>query len=324
MQYRRLGTSGLRLSELSLGSWLITRGSEADAARAGQAVRRAYELGINHFDSAVNYGRYPHDSEAALGKILREFPRNTYTVTSKMFWPIGSSTYERGLSRKTLTDQIDLSLKALQLDYIDLFYCHRFDPDTDLEETLRTLDDLVSQGKILYWGISDWSAAQVQEAMAIVDRRNLHRPVSHQPHYNMLTRAIEAEVMPATARAGMGIIAYSPLAQGLLSGKYRPDVAPPAGSRPTFVSWFNQNQEDWAKVQQLTPIAERNGLTLAQLAIAWVLRRPEVTSALIGASRPEQVEENVKAVGVQLAPEELAAIDEILGDRTTGYHARKA
>lgn len=310
MQYRRLGTSGLKLSELAIGSWLITRGAEADQAQ--QAIRRAYDLGINHFDSAANYGRRPHDSEAALGQILRDFPRHTYTVTSKMYWPVGPSTYERGLSRKTIMDQVDLSLKALQMDYIDLFYCHRFDPDTDLEETLRALDDLIIQGKILYWGISDWSAAQIEQAMAIVDKRNLHRPVAHQPEYNMLARRIEGEVMAATARAGMGIIAYSPLAMGLLSGKYKPNEQPPEGSRPTFVSFFNKNQETWAKVQRLVPIAERNGLTLPQMALAWVLRRPELTSALIGASRPEQVEENVKALGVQISPEDLAEIDEML------------
>ncbi|HWI50850.1 MAG TPA: aldo/keto reductase family protein [Symbiobacteriaceae bacterium] len=310
MQYRRLGTSGLKLSEISVGSWLITRGAEAELAQ--QAIRRAYELGVNHFDSAANYGRRPHDSEEALGAILREFPRHTYTVTSKMFWPVGPSTYERGLSRKTIFDQVHLSLKALQMDYIDLFYCHRFDPETDPEETLRALDDLVAQGKLLYWGVSDWSAAQVETAMAIVDRRNLHRPVAHQPEYNMLARRIEAEVMPVTARAGMGIIAYSPLAMGLLSGKYRPNEPAPAGSRPTFVSFFNKDQSDWEKVQRLRPVAERNGLTLPQLALAWILRRPEVTSALIGASRPEQVEENIKALGVQIAPDDLAEIEQIL------------
>ncbi|MDF2629310.1 MAG: putative potassium channel beta subunit [Symbiobacteriaceae bacterium] len=310
MQYRRLGTSGLKLSAISLGSWLITRGTEAEQAQ--QAVRRAYELGVNHFDSAANYGRRPHDSEEALGAILREFPRHTYTVTSKMFWPVGPSTNERGLSRKTIFDQVHLSLKALQMEYIDLFYCHRFDPDTDLEETLRALDDLITQGKILYWGISDWTAAQIERAMAIVDRRNLHRPVAHQPEYNLLAPGIEAEVLPATARAGMGTIAYSPLAMGLLSGKYKPNEAPPAGSRPTFVSFFNKNQLTWEKVQRLLPVAEGLGLTLPQMALAWVLRRPELTSACIGASRPEQVEQNVRAVDVVLPPEVLAEIEAIV------------
>jgi aryl-alcohol dehydrogenase-like predicted oxidoreductase len=314
MQYRRLGASGLKLSEIAIGSWLITRGSADAVEQAAAAIRKAYELGINHFDCAVNYGRFPHDSETALAKILKEFPRHTYTITSKMFWRIGPSTYEQGLSRKTLFDQVHNSLKAMDLEYIDLFYCHRFDPETDLEETLRALDDLIAQGKILYWGISDWSAAQIEQAMAIVEKRNLHRPVAHQPHYNMLTRSIEAEVMPVTAKHGMGVMAYSPLAQGLLSGKYRPGETAPAGSRPTFVSWFNKEEADWARVQQLRPIAERNGLTLPQMALAWVLRRPEVTSAVIGASRPEQVAENVKAVGVQISPEDLAEMDAILAE----------
>jgi aryl-alcohol dehydrogenase-like predicted oxidoreductase len=323
MQYRRLGISGLKLSEIALGSWLITRGNAEEVAQKAAAIRRAYELGVNHFDSAANYGRFPHDSETALGAVLREFPRQTYTVTSKMFWPVGPSTYERGLSRKTIFDQAHLSLKALGLEYIDIFYCHRYDAETDLEETLRALDDLVTQGKILYWGVSDWSAAQIERAMAIVDRCNLHRPVVYQPCYNMLDRHIEGEIMATTVRAGMGIVAYSPLAQGLLSGKYRAGETAPEGSRPTFISFFNKNQADWALVQELRPIAERNVLTLPQLALAWVLRRPELTAALIGASRPEQVEENIKAVGVQIPPEDLAALDTLLARAHTGEGSRQ-
>ena len=312
MQYRRLGNSGLKLSTLSIGSWLITRGTSEETDRAQAAIRRAYDLGINHFDCAVNYGRHPHDSETALAAILRAYPRHTYTVTSKMFWRIGPSTYEQGLSRKTLFDQVHLSLKATQLEYIDLFYCHRFDPDTDLEETLRALDDLITQGKILYWGMSDWSAAQVETAMAIVDRCNLHRPVAHQPGYNMLQRSIEAEVIPVSAKHGIGVVAYSPLAMGLLSGRYQPGRPAPEGTRGTWLSWFNKDQLDWERVQKLKPVAEGLGLTLPQLALAWVLRRTEVTSALIGASRPEQLEENIKAIEVTLSAETLAEIDEIL------------
>lgn len=317
MEYRRLGKSGLKISEISLGSWL-TYGTKVEMDQARACIIKAYELGINHFDCAVAYGSRPHEAEELLGAILKEFPRHTYTVTSKVFWKIGPSTYDQGLSRKHLMERVDMSLKAMGLDYIDIYYCHRYDPDTDLEETLRALDDLVAQGKILYYGISEWSAAQIENMAAIVDRRNLRRPVASQPIYNMLERYIEKEVMPVCAREGIGQIVFSPLAQGVLTGKYQPGAAPPAGTRaadPKIGNWIRKMTENGtllAKVQRLRPVAERNGLTMSQLALAWVLQRPEVTSALIGATRPEQVEENVRASGVKLSPEEMAEIDRIL------------
>ncbi len=317
MQYRRLGKSGLKLSEISLGSWL-TYGTAVEREQARACICKAYDLGINHFDCAVAYGNRPHEAEEMLGEILKEFPRHTYTVTSKVFWKVGPSTYDQGLSRKHIIERVEMSLKAMGLDYIDIYYCHRYDPETDLEETLRALDDLVAQGKILYYGFSEWSAAQIENAAAIVDKRNLRRPVVNQPVYNMLNRYIEQEVMPVSQREGIGQVVFSPLAQGVLTGKYKPGQTPPPGSRATqekgsrFVQRY-MDDETLTKVQKLQPIAERNGLTMAQLALAWVLRRPEVTSALIGASRPEQVEENVKAVGVKLSEEDLKEIDAILG-----------
>jgi len=318
MEYRRLGRSGLKLSEISLGSWL-TYGSRVEAEAAKACIRTAYEHGINHFDCAVVYGAQPHQAEEVVGEALREFPRHTYTVTSKVFWKVGPSTYDQGLSRKHLIERVEMSLKAMKLDYIDIYYAHRYDPDTDLEETLRAFDDLVAQGKILYYGFSQWTAAQFENAAAIVDKRNLRRPVASQPVYNMLDRYIEKEIMPICAREGIGQIVYSPLAQGVLTGKYKPGMPLPEGSRGAdpkygkFVQRYLSDDELLERIQKLRPIAERNGLTMAQLAIAWVLRRPEVTSALIGASRPEQVVENVKASGVKLSEEDLKEIDEILG-----------
>jgi len=317
MEYRRLGRSGLKISEISLGSWL-TYGSKVEADAAKACIRTAYEHGINHFDCAVVYGSEPHQAEQVVGEAVREFPRHTYTVTSKVFWKIGPSTYDQGLSRKHLIERVEMSLKAMKLDYIDIYYAHRYDPDTDLEETLRAFDDLVAQGKILYYGFSEWTAAQYENAAAIVDKRNLRRPVASQPVYNMVNRYIEKEVMPVCAREGIGQIVFSPLAQGVLTGKYKPGMPLPEGTRAAdpkygrFVERYVSDEELLTKIQNLRPVAERNGLTLAQLAIAWVLARPEVTSALIGATRPEQVVENVKAAGVKLSAEDLKEIDTIL------------
>jgi len=318
MEYRRLGRSGLKISEISLGSWL-TYGTRVEAEAAKACIRKAYELGVNHFDCAVVYGSRPHEAEEVVGEALREFPRHTYTVTSKVFWKVGPSTYDQGLSRKHIIERVEMSLKAMKLDYIDIYYAHRYDPETDLEETLRAFDDLVAQGKILYYGFSQWTPAQVENMMAIVDKRNLRRPVASQPVYNMLDRYIENEIMPICQREGIGQIVFSPLAQGVLTGKYKPGMPLPEGSRAAdpkvgqFVKRYLSDEEMLERIQKLRPIAERNGLTMAQLALAWVLRRPEVTSALIGASRPEQVEENVKASGVKLSEEDLKEIDEVLG-----------
>lgn len=316
MQYRRLGTSGLKLSEISLGSWL-TYGSAIEMEQARACVRTAYELGINHFDCAVAYGNRPHEAEEVLGPILKEFARNTYTVTSKVFWKIGPSTYDGGLSRKHIIERVEMSLKAMGLDYIDIYYCHRYDPETDLEETLRALDDLVAQGKILYYGVSEWSAAQIQQMSSVVDRRNLRRPVVNQPGYNMFRRDLEREIMPTAAREGLGLVVFSPLAQGMLTGKYSAGVAAEGtrGADPNRSTWLKpmiENPTLLHKVQLLGKVAQRLDLTLSQLALAWVLRNPEVTSALIGASRPEQVQENVKAAGVKLPADALQDIEAIL------------
>jgi len=312
MQYRHLGRSGVRVSEICLGSWL-TYGAAVDDGRAAACIRKAYELGVNFFDTANVYAR--GEAEKVVGKVLKEFPRESFVLATKAFWPMGDGPNDRGLSRKHLMEQFHASLKRLQVDYIDLYQCHRFDPETPLEETLRALDDLITQGKVLYIGFSEWSAAQIAEALGIQRQLNLDRFVSSQPYYNMLGRGIEKEVIPLCEREGIGQIVFSPLAQGVLTGKYQPGQPPPADSRaadPNANMFMSLNDAVLEKVQKLRPIAERNGLTMAQMALAWCLRLPNISSVITGATRPEQVEENVRASGVTLSPEDLTEIDGVL------------
>jgi voltage-dependent potassium channel beta subunit len=317
MQYRRLGASGLKVSEVCLGSWL-TFGNATEDQTATACIARAYELGINFFDTANVYARGA--SETVVGKALKPFPRDTYVVATKVFFPMsdGPMPNNKGLSRKHIMEQCEASLKRLGLDYIDLYQCHRYDPETPLEETLRALDDLVSQGKVLYTGFSQWSAEQIEDAVKFQTAHNLDRFVSSQPHYNMLGRSVETSVIPVCEREGIGQIVYSPLAQGLLTGKYKPGQPIPADSRaadPKQNMFLNGGKLDEAtllKVQKLVPIAEAAGLTMPQMALAWCLRQQNVSSVIIGASRPSQVEDNAGASGVTLTPETLQAIDEAL------------
>ncbi|NLM42095.1 MAG: aldo/keto reductase [Firmicutes bacterium] len=313
MKYRRLGRSGLKVSEISLGSWL-TYGKTVDDDIAIQTIRRAYELGINSFDSANVYER--GEGERVMAEALRVFPRESYIITTKAFWPMGDGPNDRGLSRKHVFEQLHASLKRMQLDYVDIFYCHRYDPETPVEETLRTIDDLVRQGKVLYVGVSMWTAAQIEEAVRIADRYLLDRIVVNQPVYNMVNRWIEEEVIPVCEKHGIGQIVFSPLAQGLLTGKYRGGRIPEGsrGANPEINKWIQENIASGviAKVDALQDLAQEAGLTLVEMALAWVLRQPNVASALVGASRPDQIEANVKAVDVELSPELLDKIEEIL------------
>ncbi|MDI3256981.1 MAG: aldo/keto reductase family protein, partial [Kyrpidia sp.] len=302
MEYRRLGNSGLKVSAIALGSWL-TYGTVTEERTAEACVHKAFELGVNHFDCANVYGATPHAAERVLGRALREYPRESYVLTTKVFWPVGDGPNDRGLSRKHIVGEVEKSLSALGVDYVDIFYCHRFDPETDLEETLRAIDDLITQGKILYAGFSEWSALQIADGVRLQKELGLHRFAASQPLYNMLNRQIEREVVPLCAREGIGQVVFSPLAQGVLTGKYRPGQRPPAGSRgatPQVQAFMRRYMQTdvLEKVHQLEAVARRCDLTLAQMALAWVLRLPQVSSALIGASKPEQLEENVKAVGV--------------------------
>lgn len=313
MKYRNVGRSGLKVSEISLGSWL-TYGKSVDDDIAIKTIRCAYELGINSFDSANVYERGA--GERVMAEALRPFPRESYVVTTKAYWPMGDGPNDKGLSRKHVFEQLHGSLKRMQLDYVDIFYCHRYDPETPVEETLRTIDDMIRQGKVLYAGVSMWTAAQIEEAVAIADRYLLDRIIVNQPAYNMLDRTIEAEIIPVSEKYGIGQIVFSPLAQGLLTGKYRGGNIP-AGSRganPEINRWIQEmiDSGQVAKADALQDLAEELGISLVEMALAWILRQPNVASALVGATRPEQIEANVKAVEVELSEDTLAKIGEIL------------
>lgn len=318
MKYRRLGKSGIKVSEIALGSWL-TYGTVTEREQSIACVKTAYDAGINHFDCANVYGSTPHAAEEVLGEALQGYRRDSYVLTTKAFWPTGDGVNDRGLSRKHIFSQVEQSLRALNVDYVDLFYCHRFDEETDLEETLRALDDLVAQGKILYAGISEWPAHRIAEAAGLQKRLGLRKLAASQPVYNMFTRYIEEAVIPVCDDAGIGQVVFSPLAQGVLTGKYKRGQAAPAGTRGAtesvsrFVERF-MTDAHLTKVEKLQAIAESMDATLAQLALAWVLRLPSISSALIGASRPEQVLENVKATDIVLSSETLDKIEEILND----------
>lgn len=315
MRYRKLGARGVKVSEISLGSWLTYGGSVEDD-RAIACVHRAFELGVNFFDTANVYRRGA--AEEVTGRALRGIDRDDYFLATKVYFPMGDGPNDRGLSRKHIMEQCHASLRRLGVDYIDLYQCHRADSDTPLEETLRALDDLVTAGKVLYVGVSEWSAERIEEARRIQDELLLDPLASNQPEYSMLQRKIEQDVLPVCKRLGIGQVVWSPIAQGVLAGKYRPGEEPPSGTRAAtpgdqdMMSRFMRNDVLTA-VQDLQPIADDLGITMAQLALAWVLREPGVSSAIVGASRPEQVEENVAASGIELDEDVLARIDQVLG-----------
>lgn len=311
MKYRKLGRTGLKVSEISLGSWL-TYGGYVERENAVNAIKLAYDQGINFFDTANVYERGA--AEELMGEALRAYPRESYVLATKVFWPMGDGPNDRGLSRKHVMEQAHASLKRLGHDYVDIYYCHRHDPETPLDETLRALDDLVRQGKVLYVGVSEWTAAQMAEALGVADKYLLDRIVVNQPVYNMFNRYIEKEIIPLGEREGIGQVVFSPLAQGLLTGKYTSAQDIPADSRAAKLEWVKNGitEEKIAKVQQLSAIASELDITTGQLALAWILRQGNVASALVGASRPAQVEENVKASGVELSEDVLARIEEIL------------
>jgi voltage-dependent potassium channel beta subunit len=311
MNYRRLGNAGVKVSEVSLGSWLTYGGSVEDE-RAIACIHRAFELGVNFFDTANVYRQGA--AEQVVGRALKGIDRDDYVLATKVFWPMGEGPNDHGLSRKHVIEQCERSLQRLGVDYVDLYQCHRFDPNTPVEETLRALDDLVTQGKVLYVGVSEWSAEQIDEARAIQRELGFDPIVSNQPQYSMLWRAIEPEILPLSKQLGIGQIVWSPIAQGVLAGKYLPGQPLPEGSRATDEisgQWITGFLRDdiLAAVQDLRPIADELGVTMAQLAIAWVLRDPGISSAIVGASRPEQVDENVAASGIELGADVLRAID---------------
>ncbi|HZV24745.1 MAG TPA: aldo/keto reductase family protein [Acidothermaceae bacterium] len=316
MEFRHLGKSGLIVSEIAYGNW-ITHGSQVEADAAKACVAAALDVGITTFDTADVYAGTR--AESVLGDALAGTRRESYELCTKVFFPTGPGRNDRGLSRKHIIESCHASLRRLQTDHIDLYQAHRFDVETPLEETLRAFDDLVRQGKVNYIGVSEWTADQLASALRIADDMGLDRIVSNQPQYNMLWRVIEAQVVPLAEREGIGQIVFSPLAQGVLTGKYMPGAAPPAGSRATdtkggarFVSrWLEDDV--LSRVQLLRPLAAQAGLPMSQLALAWVLHNPNVSSAIIGATRPEQITENVAASGVKLEADLLDQIDDVLG-----------
>jgi len=315
MEFRRLGRSGLSVSEISYGNW-ITHGSQVEEEQAHACVRAALDAGITTFDTADVYAGTR--AESVLGRALNGQRREGLEIFTKVYWPTGTGPNDRGLGRKHVIESAHASLRRLQTDYVDLYQAHRFDRTTPLEETFLAFADLVRAGKVLYVGVSEWTSEQITRGAELA--RELHVPlISNQPQYSMLWRVIESQVVPACEREGLSQIVWSPIAQGVLTGKYQPGAAPPAGSRATDETGANfiarlLTDDILTRVQNLRPIAGDLGISMAQLAIAWVLHNPNVASAIVGASRPEQVAENVKAVGVTLSEDVLARIDEVLGD----------
>jgi len=316
MEYRRLGSTGMYVSEIAYGNW-ITHGSQVEAEAAIKCVKTALNEGITTFDTADVYAGTR--AEVVLGKALKGVKRESYELFTKVYFPTGSGKNDRGLSRKHIIESCNASLKRLQTDHIDLYQMHRFDFETPLEESLSAFDDLIRSGKVHYIGFSEWNASQIAAALKIQDARGYNRFVSSQPQYSALWRVIEAEVVPLSMNEGIGQIVWSPMAQGVLSGKYLPGKKAPAGSRATdkksgagmISRWMRE--EVLTAVQKLQPVAKEAGLTMSQLAIAWVLQNPNVSAAIMGATKPSQVKENVKASGIKLDAGTMKAIDKALG-----------
>jgi aryl-alcohol dehydrogenase-like predicted oxidoreductase len=314
MKYRRLGDSDLAISEISLGSWLTYGvGVEADKARA--CLDAAFDVGINFIDTANVYGRGA--AETFLGEALKSRPRDSYVLATKLYFPMSDTDF--GLSRTQVEKQLDASLKRLQTDYVDLYQCHRYDSGTPLEETMEALTRAVESGKVRYIGFSEWPADKISEALELSNSRGFAKFVSSQPQYSLVWREPEQEVIPVSADNGISQIVWSPLGQGVLTGKYDPDQPPPAGTRATseemggFIKRLMQ-PELLRAVQRLKPIAEEAGLSLPQFALAWILREPNVASAIIGASRPEQVHDNAGASGATVDPVLFQRAEAIIGE----------
>jgi aryl-alcohol dehydrogenase-like predicted oxidoreductase len=327
MEFRYLGNSGLKISEITYGNWL-THGSQVENDTATQCVRAALDAGISTFDTADAYANTA--AETVLGEALKGERRESLEIFTKVYWPTGpKGKNDTGLSRKHVMESVNGSLQRLQTDYVDLYQAHRFDTETPLEETMQAFADIVRQGKALYIGVSEWTADQVRQGVEL-SRQLGFQLVSNQPQYSMLWRVIEGEVVPTSRELGVSQIVWSPIAQGVLTGKYKPGEQPPEGSRATdekggadMISRFMRD-DVLSRVQELQPVADELGLSMAQLAVAWVLQNDNVASAIIGASRPEQVSENVKAAGVRIPDELMSRIDDALGDVVERDPARTA
>jgi aryl-alcohol dehydrogenase-like predicted oxidoreductase len=317
MEYRQIGKWGLRVSEIGLGSWL-TYGGEVSEEESIAQMQAAYDLGVNFFDTANVYAR--GRSEEVVGRAISSYRRESIVLATKVYFPMDSGPNDRGLSRKHIFEQCHLSLKRLKTDYIDLYQCHRYDSTVQLFEVVRAMDDLTRQGKILYWGVSEWSGEQIEAVSRLASELGMMPPISNQPQYNMLNRQIEASVLPVSKQLGLGQLIFSPLAQGVLTGKYKPGAAPPSDSRAANerVNGFigrHLTDANLRCVERLSPIARELKLSMSQLALAWILRLPEVSSVITGATKMAQVEENVGASGQLLSKEVIAKIEDILASQ---------
>jgi voltage-dependent potassium channel beta subunit len=317
MLYRKLGRYGIRVSEVSLGGWL-THGRTIDDATTEQIVYKAFDLGVNLFDTADVYNR--GEAELALGKAIGGLKREELVIATKCFFPMSDSPNDRGLGRKHIFESVHASLKRMKIDYIDLMQFHRFDAETPLDETARAIDDLIKQGKVLYWGVSEWKAEQITDLVHITKELNTNPPASNQPNYSMLHRVIEPAVLPTCEKFGIGSIVFSPLAQGVLTGKYKPGQPAPEGSRGADDTSNNFMQrllteENLTRVQKLSEFAEAHGQPLGRFALAWILRQPGVSSVIVGATRLEQIVENVQASGVLLSADVWQQAEAILEGR---------
>lgn len=312
MEYRNLGNSGLKVSEVALGGWVTFGHSINEQNVVREIVAQAYDEGINFFDQADVYAR--GKSEEMMGAVLAEFPRHTLVLSSKVYWPMSDDVNDRGLSRKHILESIDKSLARLGTDYLDIYFAHRYDDNVPMHEIVMAFDQVIRSGRALYWGTSMWPAARIAEATEFAKAHGLHAPITEQPEYSMLRRErVEREILPYTAGAGVGLVVWSPLAMGLLTGKY--DEGKPEGARLTEnENWSNSflTDSNIAKVRAIKPIADDLGISRAQLALAWILRQKGVSSVITGATRAEQISDNVKAAGVRLNEEVVSQIDEIL------------
>ena len=323
MKYRNIGKAGIKISEIALGSWMtdLKGGSKEDIAK--ETVKLAYESGINFFDCADAYS--DGAAEQFLGKVLKDFPRKELVISSKVYFPTGTGVNDRGLSRKHIMENCNQSLMNMQLDYLDLYYCHRFDENTDLEETLRAMSDLVAQGKVLYYGVSEeWGSARIEEAQKIIDKLGLYPISVIQPQYNMIDRYIEHEIMGTCRKYGIGITSFSPLAQGLLTGKYKKGQPYPEGSRATHQADKQINNlltdDNLAIVDELTKVANDLGTNVSILSMAWILQHSEISCVIAGASNSSQLENNIKASGFVIPQDAMNRIEEILGFKRFERH----
>ena len=311
MPYRRLGNSGLKVSVFGLGGWTTFGGSVKDDGAVRGIIGRAKDAGINFFDIADVYATGA--AEEVMGRAFKDYPRHELVITSKVFWPMSEDVNDRGLSRKHVMESVERSLRRIGTDYLDIYFCHRFDPETPVEETVRAMDDLVHQGKVLYWGTSEWTGEQLRDACRLADARNLHRPQVEQPQYSLLERRkFEGDVRPAAVELGMGLVVWSPLASGVLTGKY--DESVPPGSRLDRVGWLREavgGEDNVGRVRRMKSLVDDGRFSRAQLALAWAAAQPGVSSVLLGATSVDQLEENLGALRVDVTREVSERLDSL-------------